>query len=71
MTIQRHRRFLPFALGQRTACRSFTFLMLLALVVIGLPAAFRRPTDLSARWRRRSERKRHRYGCPCWPFNRP
>ena len=38
MTIQRRRRFLPFALGQRTACRSFTFLMLLALVVIGLPA---------------------------------
>ena len=38
MTIQRHRRFSPFTLGQQTACRSFTFLILLALVVIGLPA---------------------------------
>ena len=29
---------MPFVLAQRTACRSFTFLVLLALTVIGLPA---------------------------------
>ena len=38
MTIQRLCKFSPFTLGQGTACRSFTFLMLLALVLIGLPA---------------------------------
>ena len=38
MTIQRLCKFSPFTLGQRTACRSFTFLILLALVLIGLPA---------------------------------
>ena len=38
MTIQRLWKFLPFVLAQRTACRSFTFLVLLALMVIGLPA---------------------------------
>ena len=38
MTIQRLCRFLVFVPGQRTACRSITFLMLLALLVMGLPA---------------------------------
>ena len=37
MMVQRHRRFFLFAPGQHTACRSFTFLMLLLLIVIGLP----------------------------------
>ena len=37
MTIQPLWKFLPFAL-QRAACRSFIFLMLLALFVMGLPA---------------------------------
>ena len=38
MTIQRLWKFLPFVLAQRTACRSFTFLVLLALMFMGLPA---------------------------------
>ena len=38
MTIQRRRRFLPFVLGHRTACHSVSSLMLLALLVMGLPA---------------------------------
>ena len=38
MTIQRLRISLSFVLGQRTACRSVTSLMLLVLIVMGLPA---------------------------------
>ena len=38
MTIQRLWKFLPFVLAQRTACRSFTCLVLLTLTVMGLPA---------------------------------
>ena len=38
MTIQRLWRFLPFVLRQCTACRSVATLILMALVVMGLPA---------------------------------
>ena len=38
MTPQGHRRFLPFVLGPHTACRSIPSLLLLALIVMGLPA---------------------------------
>ena len=38
MTVQRFQRFLPFALDHRTAYRTITSFMLLALMVMGLPA---------------------------------
>ena len=38
MKIRQFWKFLPFALGQRTACRSFPSIFLLLLIVIGLPA---------------------------------
>ena len=38
MTIQRRRRFPPFDVDQRTACRSFIALMFLVLILISLPA---------------------------------
>ena len=37
MTLQHLQKFLPFVLAQRTACRSITTLLLLALMVMGLP----------------------------------
>ena len=36
--IQQQRKFLPFVLGQRAACRFVASLILLALIVMGLPA---------------------------------
>ena len=38
MTVQRFRSFLPFVLGQRNAYRTVASLMLMALLVLGLPA---------------------------------
>ena len=38
MTVQRFKRFLPFVIGQRNTCRTITSLMLMALLVMGLPA---------------------------------
>ena len=38
MKIRQFWKFLPFALGQHTACRSFPSILLLLLIVIGLPA---------------------------------
>ena len=36
--IQQFRRFLPYFIGRCTSCRSIIFLMLLAFVIVGLPA---------------------------------
>ena len=40
MKIQQFWKFLPFALGQCTACQSFAFLILLAFLAMGMPSLF-------------------------------